>query len=163
VREGKGGLTECNQLAESRLKKNNCLNPDTIFYENRPIIITRNNRELGLVNGDVGIVRTIQGEKKLWLDDGNGKVRGISIHYIQYAETVFAMTIHKSQGSEYRRVCIQMPNRTDIPILTRELLYTAVTRAKQQAIVLTSEAVLKATAAGSVQRASGITHRMDEL
>ena len=163
VREGKGGLTECNQLAESRLKKNNCLNPDTIFYENRPIIITRNNRELGLVNGDVGIVRTIQGEKKLWLDDGNGKVRGISIHYIQYAETVFAMTIHKSQGSEYRRVCIQMPNKTDIPILTRELLYTAVTRAKQQAIVLSSEAVLKATAAGSVQRASGITHRMDEL
>jgi exodeoxyribonuclease V alpha subunit len=163
VREGKGGLTECNQLAESRLKKNNCLNPDTIFYENRPIIITRNNRELGLVNGDVGIVRTIQGEKKLWLDDGNGKVRGISIHYIQYAETVFAMTIHKSQGSEYRRVCIQLPNRTAIPILTRELLYTAVTRAKQQAIVLSSEAVLKATAAGSVQRASGITHRMDEL
>jgi len=163
VREGVGGLEECNQLAEIRLKKNNCLNPDTVFYENRPIIITRNNRELGLVNGDVGIVRTIQGEKKLWLDDGNGKVRGISIHYIQYAETVFAMTIHKSQGSEYSRVCIQMPSRADIPILTRELLYTAVTRAKQQAIVLSSEAVLKATAAGSVQRASGITHRMDEL
>jgi exodeoxyribonuclease V alpha subunit len=163
VREGKGGLAECNQLAESRLKKNNCLQPDTPFYENRPIIITRNNKELGLVNGDVGIVRTIQGSKKLWLDAGNGEVRGISVQYIQHAETVFAMTIHKSQGSEYNRVFIRMPNHPDIPILTRELLYTAVTRAKQQAIILSSELVLKATAAGSVQRASGITHRMDEL
>jgi len=163
VREGKGGLAECNQLAESRLKKNNCLQPDTPFYENRPIIITRNNKELGLVNGDVGIVRTIQGSKKLWLDAGNGQVRGISVQYIQHAETVFAMTIHKSQGSEYNRVLIRMPNHPDIPILTRELLYTAVTRAKQQAIILSSEVVLKATAAGSVQRASGITNRMDEL
>jgi exodeoxyribonuclease V alpha subunit len=163
VREGKGGLAECNQLAESRLKKNNCLQPDTPFYENRPIIITRNNKELELVNGDVGIVRTIQGTKKLWLDAGNGQVRGISVQYIQHAETVFAMTIHKSQGSEYNRVLIRMPNHPDIPILTRELLYTAVTRAKQQAIILSSELVLKATAAGSVQRASGITHRMDEL
>jgi exodeoxyribonuclease V alpha subunit len=163
VREGKGGLAECNQLAESRLKKNNCLQPDTPFYENRPIIITRNNKELGLVNGDVGIVRTIQGTKKLWLDAGNGQVRGISVQYIQHAETVFAMTIHKSQGSEYNRVFIRMPNHPDIPILTRELLYTAVTRAKQQAIIMSSELVLKATAAGSVQRASGITHRMDEL
>ncbi|MCX6264938.1 MAG: exodeoxyribonuclease V subunit alpha [Bacteroidetes bacterium] len=163
VREGKGGLAECNQLAESHLKKNNCLQPDTPFYENRPIIITRNNKELGLVNGDVGIVRTIQGTKKLWLDAGNGQVRGISVQYIQHAETVFAMTIHKSQGSEYNRVLIRMPNHPDIPILTRELLYTAVTRAKQQAIILSSELVLKATASGSVQRASGITHRMDEL
>jgi exodeoxyribonuclease V alpha subunit len=163
VREGKGGLADCNQLAESRLKKNNCLQPDTPFYENRPIIITRNNKELGLVNGDVGIVRTIQGAKKLWLDSGNGQVRGISVQYIQHAETVFAMTIHKSQGSEYNRVFIRMPNHLDIPILTRELLYTAVTRAKQQAIIMSSELVLKATAAGSVQRASGITHRMDEL
>jgi exodeoxyribonuclease V alpha subunit len=163
VREGKGGLAECNQLAESRLKKNNCLQPDTPFYENRPIIITRNNKELELVNGDVGIVRTIQGTKKLWLDAGNGQVRGISVQYIQHAETVFAMTIHKSQGSEYNRVLIRMPNHPDIPILTRELLYTAVTRAKQQAIIMSSELVLKATAAGSVQRASGITHRMDEL
>ena len=115
------------------------------------------------MNGDVGIVRTIQGTKKLWLDAGNGQVRGISVQYIQHAETVFAMTIHKSQGSEYNRVLIRMPNHPDIPILTRELLYTAVTRAKQQAIIVSSEVVLKATAAGSVQRASGITHRMDEL
>lgn len=73
------------------------------------------------------------------------------------------MTIHKSQGSEYNRVFIRLPNQADIPILTRELLYTAVTRAKQTAIIQTSEAVLKATAAGSVQRASGITNRMDEI
>lgn len=163
VREGKGGLYDCNQIAENRLKKRGLIQPDTQFYENRPVMITRNNYELGLVNGDIGLVRTIQGEKKLWLDAGNGNVRGINTNYIQEAETVFAMTIHKSQGSEYDRVFIQLPNQSDIPILTRELLYTAVTRAKQTAIIQTTEAVLKATAAGSVQRASGITNRMDEL
>ena len=163
VREGKGGLYDCNLMAESRLKKNGLIQPDTQFYENRPVMITRNNYELGLVNGDIGIVRTIQGEKKLWLDAGNGNVRGINTNYIQEAETVFAMTIHKSQGSEYDRVFIRLPNQTDIPILTRELLYTAVTRAKQTAIIQTSEVILKATAAGSVQRASGINNRMDEI
>ncbi|NDA61667.1 MAG: exodeoxyribonuclease V subunit alpha, partial [Chitinophagia bacterium] len=163
VREGKGGLYDCNQMAESRLKKNGVIQPDSQFYENRPIMITRNNYELGLVNGDIGIVRTVQGEKKLWLDAGNGTVRGINTNYIQEAETVFAMTIHKSQGSEYNRVFIRLPNQSDIPILTRELLYTAVTRAKQIAIIQTTEAVLKATAAGSVKRASGITNRMDEI
>ena len=163
VREGKGGLYDCNQMAESRLKKSGLIQPDIQFYENRPVMITRNNYELGLVNGDIGIVRTIQNEKKLWLDAGNGNIRGINTNYIREAETVFAMTIHKSQGSEYDRVFIRLPNQTDIPILTRELLYTAVTRAKQTAIIQTTETVLLATAAGSVQRASGITNRMDEI
>ena len=163
VREGKGGLNDSNQTAENWLKKQQLLQPDNGFYENRPLIITRNNKELNLVNGDIGIVRTINGEKKVWFDAGNGHVRGVSVHYIQNAETVFAMTIHKSQGSEYDQVLIRLPEQAKIALLTRELLYTAVTRAKKQAIIVSAPEVLKTTAAGSVARVSGISTRMDEI
>ncbi|MFN9856362.1 MAG: exodeoxyribonuclease V subunit alpha [Bacteroidota bacterium] len=163
VKLGKGGLYESNQTAENWLKKQQLLQPDNGFYENRPIIITRNNKELNLVNGDIGIVRTINGEKKVWFDAGNGQVRGVSVHYIQNAETVFAMTIHKSQGSEYDQVLIRLPEQAKIALLTRELLYTAVTRAKKQAIIVSSPEVLKTTAAGRVARVSGISTRMDEI
>jgi exodeoxyribonuclease V alpha subunit len=163
VREGKAGLYESNQTAENWLKKQQLLQPDNGFYENRPIIITRNNKELNLVNGDIGIVRTINGEKKVWFDAGNGHVRGVSVHYIQNAETVFAMTIHKSQGSEYNQVLIRLPEQAKIALLTRELLYTAVTRARNQVFILSSPEVLKTTAAGRVSRVSGISTRMDEI
>ena len=163
VREGKGGLYDSNQTVENWLKKQQLLQPDNGFYEHRPIIITRNNKELNLVNGDIGIVRTINGEKKVWFDAGNGQVRGVSVHYIENAETVFAMTIHKSQGSEYDQVLIRLPEQAKIALLTRELLYTAITRAKKQAIILSSPEVLKATAAGRVSRVSGISSRMDEI
>lgn len=163
TREGKGGLYDSNQVAEAWLKKQQLLQPDNGFYENRPILITRNSQQLNLINGDIGIVRTINGQKKVWFDVGNGQVRGVSIHYIQNAETVFAMTIHKSQGSEYNRVLVRLPDNTHLPLLTRELLYTAVTRAKQQAIILSSREVLKAATAASVSRASGINARMDEI
>jgi exodeoxyribonuclease V alpha subunit len=163
VREGKGGLHESNQTAENWLKKQQLIQPDNGFYENRPIIITRNNKELNLVNGDIGIVRTINGEKKVWFDAGNGQVRGVSVHYIQNAETVFAMTIHKSQGSEYDRVLIRLPEQAKIALLTRELLYTAVTRAKKQVFILSTPEVLKTTAAERISRVSGISTRMDEI
>lgn len=163
TRDGKGGLYDSNQVAEAWLKKQQLLRPDNGFYENRPILITRNNQQLNLINGDIGIVRTINGQKKVWFDAGNGQVRGVSIHYIQNAETVFAMTIHKSQGSEYNRVLVRLPDNTHLPLLTRELLYTAVTRAKQQAIILSTREVLKAATAASVSRASGINARMDEI
>ena len=163
IREGRGGLYESNQQAEAWLKKQQLLQPDNGFYENRPILITRNNQQLNLINGDIGIVRTINGQKKVWFDAGNGQVRGVSIHYIQNAETVFAMTIHKSQGSEYNRVLVRLTDNIHLPLLTRELLYTAVTRAKQQAIILSSQDILKATTAASVSRASGINARMDEI
>ncbi|MFN9998209.1 MAG: AAA family ATPase, partial [bacterium] len=77
VREGKGGLYDSNQTVENWLKKQQLLQPDNGFYEHRPVIITRNNKELNLVNGDIGIVRTINGEKKVWFDAGNGQVRGV--------------------------------------------------------------------------------------
>jgi exodeoxyribonuclease V alpha subunit len=73
------------------------------------------------------------------------------------------MTIHKSQGSEYDRVLIRLPEQAKIALLTRELLYTAVTRAKKQVFILSTPEVLKTTAAERISRVSGISTRMDEI
>ena len=79
--------------------------------------------------------------------------------YISNAETVFAMTIHKSQGSEFNKVLVILPKGEDSKILTRELLYTAVTRARENVIVQGSEALILKTAAAYVERGSGIIDR----
>jgi exodeoxyribonuclease V alpha subunit len=73
------------------------------------------------------------------------------------------MTIHKSQGSEYNQVLVILPPNSGSQLLTRELLYTAVTRAKEKVIVQSSENILLETAKGSVTRASGIIHRFEEI
>ncbi|MEJ7685083.1 MAG: ATP-binding domain-containing protein [Segetibacter sp.] len=96
---------------------------------------------------------------KAWFEDSDKELKSILPGYIAEAETVFAMTIHKSQGSEYDEVLIVLPDNLNIPILTRELLYTAVTRAKSKVIVQASKEVILHTAEGVVKRASGIMER----
>jgi len=164
VRDGAQGLYHINKTIEAYLTKKKLINLDTDFYENRPIIITKNNHELGLNNGDIGIIRKdSNGNKRAWFEDGKNNIRPIMPGYINNAETVFAMTIHKSQGSEYNQVFVILPESSGNKLLTRELLYTAVTRAKQKVFVQTSETILLQTASGTVKRASGITTRFNEI
>ena len=80
--------------------------------------------------------------------------------YISDFETVFAMTIHKSQGSEYNNVMVVLPTNTESALLTRELLYTAITRAKQKVFIQGSKEVLENTTNRAVERASGIHKRI---
>jgi exodeoxyribonuclease V alpha subunit len=123
----------------------------------------RNYYALGLFNGDIGIIRPDEnGISKVWFEDSNKELKPVIPGYVSEAETVFAMTIHKSQGSEYDKVLVVLPDNVNIPILTRELLYTAVTRAKSKVIVQGSEAVILHTAQGVVKRASGIMERFGE-
>lgn len=164
VREGEQGLYNLNTAIENYLRKKKLINKNSEFYENRPIIITRNYYSLGLFNGDVGIIRP--GEKgvlKAWFEDSDKELKSILPGYIAEAETVFAMTIHKSQGSEYNKVLVVLPDNLNIPILTRELLYTAVTRAKSKVIVQASKEVILHTAEGVVKRASGIMERFEDV
>ena len=87
-------------------------------------------------------------------------VRGYSPALLTDVETVYAMTVHKSQGSEFEKVLLVMPKVTDLPLLTRELLYTGITRAKSQLLIQgTEEVILKATES-QVKRASGIINRI---
>jgi len=164
VREGPQGLYTINKAIEAYLSKQNLIKPQDDFYENRPIIITKSYKDLKLFNGDIGIIRKdSNGNIRAWFEDNDKKIRPILPGYIADAETVYAMTIHKSQGSEYDEVMVLLPQNHSKQLLTRELLYTAVTRAKQRVIVQTTETNLMATAAATVKRASGITDRFEEL
>lgn len=163
VREGEHGLYSLNTSIETFLKKKKLINKNRDFYENRPIIITKNYYTLSLFNGDVGLIRPDEnGVIKAWFEDSDKGLKSVLPGYIAEAETVFAMTIHKSQGSEYDKVLVILPDNTNISILTRELLYTAVTRAKSKVIIQASEAVILQTAEGFVKRASGIMERFGE-
>ena len=84
----------------------------------------------------------------------------VSPWYITESETVFAMTVHKSQGSEYNNVLVVMPNKIDNPLLTRELLYTGITRAKNKIIIQGKKEVIIQAVKNKVERASGITNRI---
>jgi exodeoxyribonuclease V alpha subunit len=154
------GLHSINRNIENYLSDEGFISLNTDFYINRPIIITSNNYALGLFNGDVGIIREDENKiPKAWFEDSNGNLKAIFPGLITQFETVFAMTIHKSQGSEFNQVLIVLPQTENIAILTRELLYTAVTRANSKVFIQSTETVILQTAEGQVQRASGIAQR----
>jgi exodeoxyribonuclease V alpha subunit len=171
VREGDRGLYTINKKIEQFLKRKKIKNhdatlfsPDGDFYENRPVIVTQNITELMLFNGDTGIIRKDKsGAYKAWFIDHENKLRSVLPAYITDAETVFAMTIHKSQGSEYNKVVVILPENKEIALLTRELLYTAITRAKEKAVIFADKTTFFATAENKVNRASGIADRINEL
>ncbi|MGD9703885.1 MAG: exodeoxyribonuclease V subunit alpha [Acidimicrobiia bacterium] len=125
------------------------------WYVGRPVLITRNDPVARLNNGDIGVVvAEADGERTVAVEraDGLGHLRPVQLADI---ETMHAMTIHKSQGSEFERVVVLLPP-ADSRLATRELLYTAVTRAKQELIVVGTRAALDAALSRRVSRASGL-------
>ena len=163
VREGEQGLYAYNKKIENNLAQQKLITITGDFYNNRPIMVTSNNIELQLFNGDIGLVRPDENKVlKVWFQTGEEEVRSVLPGYISTAETVFAMTIHKSQGSEFNKVLVILPKGEEIKILTRELLYTAVTRAKENLIIQGSESLIVQTANAFVERGSGIIERFKE-
>jgi len=162
IREGEHGLYKLNKLIEIELSNSRLIDLRTEFYNNRPIIITKNYYDLGLFNGDIGIIRPDENNKLMaWFEDSEKNLRPILPGLIIESETVYAMTIHKSQGSEYDRVLIVLPELENSQLLTRELLYTAVTRAKSNVTIMATEKTLLTTTDRSVKRASGIKERFN--
>ena len=162
VRSGRYGVNHYNNMVEEYLEKEELIIPNDSLYENQPIMVTKNDRELNLFNGDVGIIRKgDDGKLKAYFespDTESGYMEIPTIYLTDYV-TVFAMTIHKSQGSEFENVGIVLPNDENQPLLTCELIYTAITRAKHSATIFTSKDVLINGAKKQVARASGITDR----
>jgi exodeoxyribonuclease V alpha subunit len=164
VREGPQGLYAINKQIEKYLHDKRLINAHTEFYQNRPVILTRNYYEHGLFNGDTGIIRADEnGVLMAWFEDSTGALKAVLPGYLTQAETAFAMTIHKSQGSEFGEVLVLLPDATDVPILTRELLYTAVSRARQKVYVQGTPEVILMAAERFVERASGIASRFREV
>jgi exodeoxyribonuclease V alpha subunit len=128
-------------------------------YVGRPVIVTRNDYFNQVFNGDVGLVVVGANGPVAAFQDASGDFRELAMSRLSDIETWWAMTIHKSQGSEFERVIVALP-RPPSPILTRELLYTAVTRAKQQVTVVAAEESLRAAIANPVARASGLGQKL---
>jgi exodeoxyribonuclease V alpha subunit len=114
------------------------------WYIGRPVMVTQNDYRQNLFNGDIGIVLpNDQGELRVWFPSGEaGQYRAVAPIRLLAHETAWVMTIHKSQGSEFTQVLLILPETEDLPLLGRELLYTAVTRAKQGIHILASRATL---------------------
>lgn len=126
------------------------------FYRGRLILVTENDYGMGLHNGDTGIVWPDEAGKLCVFVQGEGGVlRRISPAQLPSHETAFALTIHKSQGSEYDEVAVILPEEHS-PLLTRELVYTAVTRAKRKVHLFGSQGALEGAARASVTRHSGL-------
>ena len=134
------------------------------FYHNQPIIITQNDYQLGIFNGDVGIIRkekTKDGDVLFaHFETSDSETKKIQAGYLNHYEPVFAMTIHKSQGSEFDNVVVLLPEKQGGKLLTRELLYTGVTRARKKVLLQTSLQVLEKCVERSVSRASGLEKRL---
>lgn len=157
LRSGDWGVEGINRRAVQALQAAGLLQADGDWYAGRPIMVTRNDYSLKLMNGDIGIALPHPAGLRVVFPAGDGSngVRWILPGRLAEVETVFAMTVHKSQGSEFEHAVLLLPERAS-PVLTRELLYTGITRASRQfTLVDSSEAVLHAALGKRVQRASG--------
>ena len=128
-------------------------------YVGRPLLVTENDYELGLYNGDTGVIVRTGADHAVAMFERAGQLVGFSPLRLGSVETVYAMTIHKSQGSQFDTAAVLLPH-ADSPILTRELLYTAVTRARSALILVGSEETVRAAVERPVTRASGLRERL---
>lgn len=160
VREGPLGTEAINHLAEEILAEAGLIPPDKFKsgnYAGRPLMVTTNNYALKLFNGDTGVVWPADNFSALvHFPSETGGIRAVARERLPEHETVFALTIHKSQGSEFDHVLLVLPE-TASPVLTRQLFYTGLTRARQSVRILAPEMILRATIATQLQRASGLT------
>lgn len=158
-RRGRYGVASWSRFAEQELRRAiTGYGRAGEWYLGRPVLIGRNAADLQISNGDTGVAVNIDGRIQVALSSGD-EPRLRSPWLLDAAETMHAMTVHKSQGSEYQAVTLVLPS-TDSPLLTRELLYTAVTRARQQVrIIGTAEAITTAIATPA-RRATGLGSRL---
>jgi len=158
VRRGPYGVAALNKMAEQILKAEDLIEPDREWYAGRPILITRNDYNLKLFNGDVGIVLPEPGannELRAFFMAADGTVRKFHPVRLPEHETVYAMTVHTSQGSEFDNVLLILPDK-DFPVLTRELIYTAITRARESVDILAVESIFRTAVSRRIDRTSGL-------
>ncbi len=160
---GRRGVEYVNRQVEVALSRRGfACSPDT-WYVGRPVLITRNDYDLDLYNGDIGIClpEPDSGQLQVFFERAGGKVRGYPPSRLPSCQTVFAMTIHKSQGSEFDEVLVVLPEE-DNRILSRELVYTGITRAKKKVILLAEKEILRLALTRNIVRASGLTDFLRE-
>jgi len=167
VRQGPWGVEPLNRRVEAALRTEGLISGRGVWYAGRPVMVTANDYGLGLMNGDIGVAldtpqRDADGHLVRVLrvafpaGDGTDRVRWIQPSRLTQIETVYAMTVHKAQGSEFDHAALLLPDR-EVPLLTRELLYTAITRARRWfTLIEPAPGVLERAVLRRVIRGSGL-------
>lgn len=160
LRQGPWGVEAMNRMLEQGLRARGLLGQAGPWFEGRPVMVTRNDAELGLFNGDVGIALRGAGDGLRVAFAQAGAMRWITPGRLAHVDTAFAMTVHKSQGSEFGHVLLVLGDGAGV---TRELVYTGVTRARTRLGLFTArEDVLRQGLARVTRRSSGLPRRLGD-
>jgi exodeoxyribonuclease V alpha subunit len=160
-RQGKNSVADINYRVEQKLAEHKRINLSGLWYLGRPVMVTQNNPSLNLYNGDIGICMPDSlsaGKLMVYFQRPDGSIKKYLPARVPPCETVFAMTIHKSQGSEFDEVLIVLPEAIN-PVLTKELLYTAITRAKKTIKVVAAEAIFTEAIRQKIERITGLVDK----
>ncbi len=157
LREGPYGVSGLNaQLEQLLVRRGRIARPaQARWYHGRPVMISRNDSALGLYNGDIGIALDRGQGLRVWFPLPDGTLKSVQPSRLPEHETAWAMTVHKSQGSEFAHAALVLPNRS-VPVVTRELVYTAITRAKQRLSLYADEKLLAQAIGVRTERRSGL-------
>lgn len=158
LREGPYGVKTMNAMVENILKAEKLIDPQKSWYHGRPIMITSNNYNLQLFNGDIGMALKdplANDDIRVFFISPDGSIKKFHPMRLPAHETVYALTVHKSQGSEFDHVMLLLPDR-DSPVLTRELIYTAITRARKKVEIWGIEPIFKTAVSRRIKRTSGL-------
>ena len=158
LRQGPYGAREINVLCERILREAGLIRADGPWYAGRPVMITKNDYDLRLFNGDIGLILPDperRGELGAFFRANGGGIRRFAPVRLPEHETVYALTVHKSQGSEFEAVLLLLPDR-DAPVLTGELIYTAITRARKRVEIWGDEELFSRAVARRSERSSGL-------
>src|SRR5690606_5870469 len=167
VHEGEWGTQPLNRAIQRALAAKGLINPRGEWYEGRPVMVTRNDTGIGVFNGDIGIVLRPMGADgttslppRAYFLDGSS-IRSVGVSRLAHVETAFALTVHKSQGSEFEHTVLVLPQAPS-RVLTRELVYTGIMRARCAFALVTWRGQAFAGALGlSTQRSSGLLELLD--
>ena len=176
VRKGAWGVEALNERIAEALVRRGLLEQAHGWYEGRPVLVTRNDYSLGLMNGDIGIALRLPEPPEVPgapmrqvlrvvfpRNDGSGALRHILPSRLSAVETVFAMTVHKSQGSEFAHCALILPDSLN-PVLTKELVYTGITRARHWfSLIETRAGIFEQAVQRRVERRSGLREALDAL
>ncbi|MFM0062278.1 AAA family ATPase [Paraburkholderia aspalathi] len=164
TRSGPRGVDQVNaaMAAQVRRAAGVTLAVGAQWFAGRPVMVTRNDYALGLFNGDIGIALPgAGGALRVYFRTGDGGLRAVSPAALPPHDTAFALTVHKSQGSEFQHAVLMLPSVFS-RVLSRELVYTAITRARERVEVIGARAVLAQAIATPTQRDSGLAARIAE-
>jgi exodeoxyribonuclease V alpha subunit len=153
-----------NHLAEKTLQREGLLGGGRHGCRGRILLVTQNDYGLSLFNGDIGILLAdpdAGGQVRAFFASPEGTIRKFSRSRLPEHETAFAMTVHKSQGSEFDHVLLMLPEQ-HVPVLTRELVYTGITRARERVEVWGTQNVFLEAVRRPTQRASGLREALWE-